>query len=197
MSSIARLALAEDVRGLRLHDPKPAAGVARSPRLARLLDVRERSERERQQHAALVQTLGAIGAALERLPRQVAESLRGVEAIAVELGLTVAREVVGSCLERGLVDPAPIVARCLRAAVAGVETATLVIALHPSDLPLVLNAVESDPELRSAASGCSFEPDPRLARGAVRVGSEAGRMLYDPREVLERIADEVRKESSR
>lgn len=195
--SVARLTLREPIRSLCLHDLRRAEIDGPSARLVWLLNLRAHQEREEQQHAALTQALRAIRESLASLPGQVQARLEEVKAIAVELGLAIAREVVGDSLERGHVDPGPIVARCLRQIVAGSESTRLFVVMNPMDLSLVLNSIELDPELRVLANACSFDSDAALHRGAVRVTTDAGRLLYDPREALERICAEIRKEIPR
>lgn len=195
--SVAVLTLKEPMRGIQLHDLRRAELEGPSPRLVWLLNLRAHQELEAQQHVALVTALSAIRETLGRVPAQVAARLDEVKAIAVELGLAIAREVVGESLDRGHVDPGPIVARCLKQAVTGSDSTRLGVVMHPMDLSLVLNAIELDPELRLFSSSCSFDSDAGLQRGAVRVTTDAGRLLYDPREVLERICTEIRKETTK
>ncbi|MCC6670497.1 MAG: hypothetical protein IT458_05510 [Planctomycetes bacterium] len=179
---------------LRVHRPAAAAGAALRP-VQWLEGLEQEAERRRERHVALQALVQQIGVTLQAVPRQVQDAVQEVAAIATELGLAVAREVVGAALERGLVDPLPIVERCLHAAVQGMDGARLRVLLSPEDLSDVLAGIEASPELREHARGVDFAADPRLPRGTVRAETGAGRWVYDPREVLERISAEVRRES--
>jgi hypothetical protein len=52
------------------------------------------------------------------------------------------------------------------------------------------------PELADEVAASRFVADATVARGGVRAETGSGRLLYDPREVLERICAEVRREAS-
>lgn len=157
------------------------------------LDVRERARQDESRRvAALAQTAQqAIGA----LSQQVGQRLDEVAALAVELGLAVAREIVGAALDRGLVDPTPTVARCLRDCVHGASPNDLVVRLHPEDLGLVQQRLAAFAELGEEVAAARFVADPTIPRGGVRAETEIGRLRYDPREALERMAAEVRREA--
>ena len=182
------------VRGLRVHRT-PEHGAVREghERAVWLLQLREVAVQRLHRHEALTCCLSAVRSALENLPVQVAETLEKVTSAAVEIGLTVAREMIGEALDRGLVDPTPIVRRCLDDAVVGLTDARIMVHLHPEDLSLVISQLDKDPATNADAAQCDFTPDPTLARGAVRVDTAAGRLVYDQREVLERIAGEMRR----
>ena len=51
-------------------------------------------------------------------------------------------------------------------------------------------------ELADEIASSRFVADATVARGGVRAETGSGRLLYDPREVLERICAEVRREAS-
>jgi flagellar biosynthesis/type III secretory pathway protein FliH len=133
---------------------------------------------------------------VEAVPQQVGQRLDEVAAIAVELGLALAREIVGSALDRGLVDPTPTVVRCLRDCVHGSGKADLVVRLHPLDLEGVQQQLAGMSELQDEVGSARFVADKSVPRGGVRAETGAGRLLYDPSEVLERISAEVRREAS-
>jgi len=194
MTTVEKLPVPVPIVGLRLHARTVAPGSPHAEKVAWLLSLQVR-EQQRQADAASLQTF-ANGAkqAIAALPKAVGDRLDEVAAIAVELGLAVAREIVGNALDRGFVDPTPTVARCLRDCVHGSNRTDLVIRLHPADLELVQRQLALMTELRDEVAGSRFVADPSVGRGAVRAETDAGRLRYDPREALERIATEVRRE---
>ena len=187
-----RLVLDRPPKSLRLHVPR--TDVEPEQRLRWLLHLRERQEEARRRHEATVHCLDQLRAVLAQVPALVQAQLAEVTALAAEIGLQVAREVVGAALAQGQGDPAGAVARCLQSVVHGADQAELRVLLAPEDLTLVLGELDSHPDLRETAARVTFVPDARQPRGAVRVETGAGRLVYDPREVLERIAQDVRKE---
>jgi flagellar biosynthesis/type III secretory pathway protein FliH len=186
--------------GLRLHARRPiaqpgaAAGGANPAQ--RLLDLHEMQQRREAAVTALRELATASRRAVEALPQQVGTRLDDVAALAVELGLALANEIVGDALQKGIVDPTPTVVRCLRDCVHGSSKADLVVRLHPDDLALVQTTLHAHPEVRDEAAAARFVADPTISRGGVRAETGAGRLQYDPREVLQRICDEVRREAT-
>jgi flagellar biosynthesis/type III secretory pathway protein FliH len=178
--------------GLRLHPHRAGASV----RAQGLLQLGERARRDAAEHAALLALCETVSQTLSTLPQTVHTRLDQVAAQAVEIGLAVAREVVGACLEQGRFDPAPVVAHCLAEAVLGSSDAELTIRLHPEDLGPVLQRLANRPELEPVLSRTKLVADPGVGRGAVRAETGSGRLSSDPREVLERISAEVRREAS-
>jgi hypothetical protein len=104
--------------------------------------------------------------------------------------------LVGAALDKGLVDPTPVVLRCLRDCVHGAGKADLVVRLNPQDLAAVQERLRDNAELRQEIADARFVADPVVPRGGVRAETGAGRLLYDPQEVLARICAEVRREVS-
>lgn len=196
MSVVTQMQVAAPIVGLRLHARRPHAGTVAAFKVKDLLDL---GERERSRLAADV-AVKAIAAAVQRtlaqVPEQVGSALDEVAAQAVELGLAVAREIVGAALDRGFVDPTATVARCLRDCVHGSSKADLVVRLHAEDLALVQDRLAALPELAEQVAAAKFVADASVPRGGVRAETGAGRLLYDPREALQRVADEVRREVS-
>jgi flagellar biosynthesis/type III secretory pathway protein FliH len=183
------------LRALRVrHLAARSAAGGVDARTAWLLELREASEREQRRHQELRACLQGLGRAAAALPDLVARRLQEVAELATEIGLAVAGEVVGEALGRGLVDPTPTVRRCLEQAVSGLTGSGLEVRLHPEDLSAVMAELDRDQALRSGVERTHFVPDPSLARAAVRIETDAGRLLYDHREVLRRIGDDVRKE---
>lgn len=181
---------------VRLHARRGSGGVPSEARLQTLVDLARRERQREEQAAALMSFVEAARRAIGEVPARVQDGLDGVAAIAVDLGLAIARELVGAALDQGKVDPTPAVVRCLRECVHGSERADLTLRLHPDDLALVQRRLADMPELHEQQEQARFVADPALARGAVRAETSAGRLRYDPREVLERICDQVRREAS-
>jgi flagellar biosynthesis/type III secretory pathway protein FliH len=134
----------------------------------------------------------ALTTALAQTKTAIEQRLDQVSALATELGLAVAREVVGDALARGHVDPGPILRRCLERATLAGERAELRVAVAPADHALLTAqfAAAGDAQL----VGVHLLADATLPRGVVKVDSGAGSLSYDPREVLERVCAELRKE---
>jgi flagellar biosynthesis/type III secretory pathway protein FliH len=176
--------------GLRLRARAPG-----SPAAA-LLDLRQREQDRLAEAAAVRDVCAAARQAVAALPATVADRVEELAGVATELGLALARELVGAALEKGLVDPTPVVLRCLRDCVHGAGKADLVVRLNPQDLAAVQERLRDNAELRQEIADARFVADPVVPRGGVRAETGAGRLLYDPQEVLARICAEVRREVS-
>lgn len=182
--------------GIRLHTRRLAGGAPQAGRVAALLDLKVREEQRQAATKALVELARTGKRTVEAIPQQVATRLDEVAAIAVELGLAIAREIVGASLDQGRVDPTPTVVRCLRDCVHGSSKSDLVVRLNPHDLAAVQQQLQGMPELADEIASSRFVADATVARGGVRAETGSGRLLYDPREVLERVCAEVRREAS-
>jgi flagellar biosynthesis/type III secretory pathway protein FliH len=194
MTTFQKLPVAAPIVGLRLHSRSADPGSPQGRKIAWLLSLDAR-EKQRAADAAALQTLArSVQQAVQQLPPAVAGRLDEIAGIAVELGLAVAREIVGSALEKGHVDPTPTVARCLRDCVHGSDRSDLVIRLHPADVEMVRRQLVDHAELQEEVAKARFVADATVARGAVRAETETGRLRYDPREALERVCAEVRRE---
>ena len=66
------------------------------------------------------------------------------------------------------------------------------VAVCDTDEERLAEMTELDEEIAAAR----FEADATVPSGGVRAETGAGRLRYNPREVLERICDEVRREAS-
>jgi len=186
-----KLAVTGRLRTLRLFGAEPATTADRQQVVwLRGLGTQQRRDAE---HAALLAAAQALGRLQQQLPQLLAANLEPLGRSVVELGLAVAKEIVGSALERGLVDPTPIVASVLRDCVHGSGTADLTVRLHPDDLALVLGGLAKDPELRPLLAATQLVADGNLPRGAVRADTAAGRLRYEPQQALLRLADEIRR----
>ena len=196
MTETTSVPFATPLVGIRLHSRRASGGAPQSGRAAQLLDLKERETQRAAVAKALLELARAGKRTVDAVPQQVGQRLDEVAAIAVELGLALAREIVGAALDQGTVDPTPTVVRCLRDCVHGSQKADLVVRLHPHDLAAVQTALATMPEIQDEVAAARFVADPGVARGGVRAETGAGRLLYDPREVLERICAEVRREAA-
>ena len=196
MTQIARVPLGEPLRKVRIHMKRDAERDGPSPKLIWLLNLLRHQEQQDAQHEAILSAIQSIQRALAELPNQVSQKLEEVSALAIELGLTIGREILGKAVDLGHFDPSEIVRRCLATLVDASERSALAVAMHPMDLSLVMNALESEADLRASAAECTFHVDESLQRGSVRIATAAGALLYDPREVYERIAHEIRRGAS-
>ncbi len=192
MRANTKIALLEPIRGIRLLtrastvDPRGAA-TARW-----LVQLGEAHERRAAETRSLQTTAQAVQRALQQLNATVGTRIDQIAEMVVDLGIAVAREIVGDALEQGRVDPTATVVHCLRDCVHGADGADLSIHLHPDDLAPVMSRLAAMPELRKEVAQSRILPDAALARGAVRAETGAGRLRYDPREVFERVASAVR-----
>lgn len=194
MSTVQKLAVPQPIVGIRLHNRAPTPGTPQAAKVQWLLSLEAR-ERQRAADSAALQAFAKVAQqAILELPKAVGARLEEVAGIAVELGLAIAREIVGSALDRGQVDPTATVVRCLRDCVHGSARTDLVVRLHPADLELVRTRLAAMPELQEQVAAARLVGDATVARGAVRAETETGRLRYDPREALERVIAEVRRE---
>lgn len=192
---LLRVALSQPMVGLRLHR-RPPPGAPPSAPVRWLLELGQREQQRSADAAALAACCRAVQQAVGGLPAQVGDRLDALAGQVVELGLAVARELVGAALDRGLGDPTPVVARCLRDCVHGAERGDLVVRLHPADLELVQRGLATRPEIAAAAEAARFVGDPSVPRAGVRAETGAGRLRYEPREVFERMAAAIRREAA-
>lgn len=187
-------AVAQPIRAIRLLPRHVRPGTPQAAAVASLLDLGAREARREAEGKLVERLVAAAQRTVAELPTQVAARLDEVAALAVELGLGIAREVVGAALDKGLVDPTPTVVRCLRDCVHGAQPRDLVVRLHPEDLALVQQRLQGMAEVADEVAAARFVADPSIPRGGVRAETDTGRLRYDPREALERVAAEVRRE---
>ena len=178
--------------GLRLLPRHPEADTDAAERVRWLVQLGEERQRREAEKQSVSQAAQSIQQGVAGLAKVVNERLDQVAALAVELGLQLARELVGDALDKGLVDPTPTVVRCLRDAVQGSTDSSLKVYLHPDDLGIVLARLAEIPDLASLVTATDFQPDRALQRGAVRAETGSGRLRYDPQEVFARMAEAVR-----
>lgn len=187
-----RLPVEQPMVGLRLLPRHPEADTDAAERVRWLVQLGEERQRREAEKQSVSQAAQSIQQGVAGLAKVVNERLDQVAALAVELGLQLARELVGDALDKGLVDPTPTVVRCLRDAVQGSTDSSLKVYLHPDDLGIVLARLAEIPDLASLVTATDFQPDRALQRGAVRAETGSGRLRYDPQEVFARMAEAVR-----
>ncbi|MBL8754720.1 MAG: hypothetical protein JNK15_15555 [Planctomycetes bacterium] len=196
MATTSTVPLSQPLVGLRLHARRGGGGEPLPARIATLLDLKQREQQRQAAVQAVVDLAKAAQRTIAGVPAEVQQRLDQVAALAVELGLTLAREIVGAALDQGRVDPTDTVVRVLRDCVHGSDRTDLVVKLHPQDLGPVQQSLQARPEVQEEVAQARFVADPTVPRGGVRAETGAGRLRYDPREVFERIAAEVRREAS-
>ncbi|HEX5054025.1 MAG TPA: FliH/SctL family protein [Planctomycetota bacterium] len=195
-SHLAPVSVDAKIVAIRLHARRPPAGSQQSARVEALLDLGQREAQRRAAAQALVDLTTAAKRVVEQVPDVVRTRLDEVAGLAVELGLQIARELVGNALDRGFVDPTEVVVRCLRDCVHGSDRSDLVVRVHPDDLTLVQQQLERRPEVADELLATRFVADATVPRGGVRAETDTGRLRYDPRDALERVCAEVRREVS-
>jgi len=196
MTSVPQVPSTAPIVGIRLHSRDSVPGSPQAKKVAWLLSLDVREKQLASDSAALQAFAKTVQQAIHQLPQAVGGRLEEIAGIAVELGLAIAREIVGQAIDKGHVDPTPTVVRCLRDCVHGSERTDLVVRLHPADLELVQTQLARMPEIADEVAAARLVGDATMARGAVRAETETGRLRYDPREALERVCAEVRREVS-
>lgn len=190
--NMLHIALPRRLRALRLHAQQHERHVERQ-RAQRLSSLAQKAEHEASARDAMLSCIEDIERQLEAIPMLVAANLEQVSDLATEIGLAVAREIVGSAVEQGLVDTTAVVRRCMDHAVGGAGTSKLRIQLSPDDLSTVIQTLDEHPDMRERMQQVELRPDTSVERGQVRVETGAGSLFYDPEEVLTRISDELRR----
>ena len=196
MTSMNLVPVSSRLVGLRLHNRRGPGGVPEAPRARQLLDLESQNMRREADAQVMRDLLAEARNQVAALPGVVNTRLDEIAGITVELGLAIAREIVGEALNQGMVDPTPTVARCLADCVHGSDRGDLVIKLNPEDMANVQTRIAQMTELGDELADARFVSDPTVPSGGVRAETGAGRIRYDPREVLDRICEEVRREAS-
>lgn len=181
---VARLSMSCAPKAVRALVPSGAE--ARPAR--RLLELRDAALEQQSAREATQACSAALVQQLTELRGLVEERLAAVATLATELGLAVAREIVAVAIDRQTIDPLPAVRRCLQACVTSGERAGMTVYVSAAD----------HQRLRSLAElqNVHLAVAPELTAGSVRVHTEAGSVVYDPLEVLQRVSDELRRELS-
>jgi len=152
-----------------------------------------------QQEAALRQTattlIEKIRMTLEQVDHLVSSRLDLLSGYAVELGISLASQILGAELEAGRYNPAPVVQECLHAAVQKPGAGTITVLLNPGDLSLVLSTLEESSSLEAKRPEVHFDVDPDLPRGACRVETRVGHVVSDPLLAFEEAAQRIREEA--
>lgn len=189
--------LRRPLRRVRVHAISQAESQPASPRATWLLDLRVQAERETQERARVTQAVEQCTAGIQRalgeLPGLVQAQMAEVAGLASELGLALAREVVGEIVDREIADPVDSVQRCLEGITQGSETATVRVFLPAQDVAEVSTRFAEDASLSSRVTGVEFVVDDALEHGSARVETSTGRASYDPMETIDRVCAEVRK----
>lgn len=196
MTTMSSIPVASRLVGLRLHTRRGPGGIPESGRARQLLDLESRNIRREADAQVIRQLLAESRAQVEAIPGVVSGRLDEIAGISVELGLAIAREIVGAAIDSGSVDPTPIVARCLKDCVHGSDRGDLVVKLNPEDLAGVKTQLAQMTDMDEEVASARFVADTTVPSGGVRAETGAGRLLYNPREVLERICDEIRREAT-
>ena len=148
MSAAIGVPVSSRLVGLRMHFVNGPEGQPKAPRTQALLDLKQRNRQREADDKALRELVTTARQQVESLPQTVQQRLDEVAGIAVELGLSIARELVGAALDRGDVDPTPTVIRCLQDCVHGSRSDDLVLKLHPADLDSVASRLSQLPDVQ-------------------------------------------------
>ena len=182
------------LRGVTVHSVSQKFG-APTERVEWLLDLHRKAEQaaadREQARQRLDKILGECEAAIASIPGIVKSKLDEVVAISTELGLSLAKAIVGEVVDQNLGDTPGTVLRCLEEAVPGVDVR---VHLAPEDHAAVTASFAEFPELCARFPDATFIADGMLQHGCVRVESDFGATHYDPRLVIDEVCDEVRKE---
>jgi hypothetical protein len=194
MTSTTTVPFTAPLVGIRLHARRTSGGVPEAGPAARLLDLKEREAQRMPPPRPCSSWRGSWRApSTPCRSRSASGSTRWRPSPSNSASRSPARS--SAALERGLVDPTPTVVRCLRDCVHGSSKADLVVRLHPLDLEGVQQQLAGMSDLQDEVGAARFVADKSVPRGGVRAETGAGRLLYDPSEVLERISAEVRREA--
>lgn len=196
MTMMSAIPVTSRLVGLRLHSRRGPGGIPESGRARMLLDLESRNLKREADQQVLRDLVNEAANQVAQVPGVVQSRLDEVAGIAVELGLAIAREIVGKAIDDGNMDPTDVVTRCLRDCVHGSSSGDLVIRLNPDDLAGVKTNLSRMPDLDEEVASARFVADATIPSGGVRAETGAGRLLYNPREVLDRICEEVRREAS-
>lgn len=165
-----------------------------SGRVQALLDLKIADELRLARDQAVTVAAESIARALAELDEQVDQALQQVADLSVELGLAVAREVVGRAAEQGLVDLIPVVKDCLSRIVVAPSDSEVLLKLHPQDQPGIVEHLGERAERAEAVVPVRIVPDPSVERGEVVVETGVGRLSKAPLEVLDRLTETLRQE---
>ena len=125
MTSMNSIPVAAPLVGLRLHTRRGPGGVPEAPRARQLLDLESQNLRRQADEKVLRDLLSEARNQVAAMPCILTTRLDEIAGITVELGLAIAREIVGAALDQGMVDPTPTVARCLADCVHGSDRGDL------------------------------------------------------------------------
>jgi hypothetical protein len=150
---------------------------------------------EAERHQAVVDLAQHIAMTVQQVQGLVQARLDELSRYAVELGLGLAEKICEHEIEAGRMDPTPHVVECLRGAVQGVTSGSIIVRLNPADLSHVMSEIDrmESPETRNDA--VRFDVDPTIGRGACRVETSIGRIVHDPRDVVQQALERVREEA--
>lgn len=139
---------------------------------------------------AMREATRGLRAAITQIPALVEERLDGLAALVLDMGLTIAEQVLDTRIERGDMKLVPILRRILAEAVEGGKAAKATVFVNAEDLGAFATGLRDD----NAASAelLRFEVDDSLRRGCLRVETSAGTWHYDPREVVARLREELK-----
>lgn len=195
MTNSLRLPLRRKLVSLRLHSVQPVPHTRGSSPSRWLFDLEQLAERRKSDRKVSLQCIEAIHQALTQTATQVEENLASIASLATELGLALAREIVGDAIDRELLDPTTTVLRSLESVTLSSKDTRLSIFLSPTDFSAVVSELQKSPEFATLSEHAEFAVDAELGQGSVRIETGAGKLLYEPREVLDILCEEVRRES--
>ncbi|PIE24707.1 MAG: hypothetical protein CSA62_02420 [Planctomycetota bacterium] len=137
-----------------------------------------------------------ISLTVQQLNGLVASRLEELSRYAVELGLGLAERLVEHEIDMGRMDPTKHVVECLRNAIQGLGSGSILVKLNPADLSNVLSEIDAldAPEIQNNHA-VRYEVDASIGRGACRVETSIGRVIHDPREVVAEALNRVREEA--
>jgi type III secretion protein L len=141
----------------------------------RLAEVDEEKARARAEASAAGREEGLVRAAasLAAVAAERARRLAGLEREVAGLAIDVARRVLARELTA---DPTAVVELAARVLTEARDRREVVLRVNPADLPHVQGATARLGGLLTRAPGLRVLPDPGLARGAVLVETETGRL---------------------
>jgi flagellar biosynthesis/type III secretory pathway protein FliH len=136
--------------------------------------------------------VAALDKSLDDLAARLDQRLAEMAANTVEMALAVAGEVIGSRVEAGALDLAPIVRGILTQAMEVDRQTQAVVHVAGDDLAHLVEKLGFGEPGKADGARVRFHVDPSIARGAVRVEAGKSTWSYDPRTVIERLRAECR-----
>ena len=172
-------------RGMPLAQGDGDDGMGRDPIL-------EQVQQEQMEREAVQRVFQTMERTLPQLHALVEQRLDQWASYVLDLGLRLAGEALGRELEKGNYDLIPTIREALAKAIGSGE-GSLQVFLNPQDLGRVLERLgEGHAEgVEALKKDVEYKVDPHVQLGACRIESNHGRIVHDPRVVLDSMVQKI------